>query len=494
MNDSPTPAPARESMTSRVFNNWISLTGGVITAASLFAFLLLFIIDSLAHLSNPYVGVLTYLVAPGFLFAGLGLVLLGFWLQRRQARRMGAQQSLTIDFSRARDRKLLAGFVGAALVFLLLTALGSYQTYHFTESVTFCGQVCHEVMEPEFVTYQNSPHARVSCAQCHIGPGADWYVRSKLSGAYQVYATLANKYPRPVPTPIKNLRPAEETCEQCHWPRKFSGNLDRTYAYYLSDPTNTPFTVRMLLRVGGGHPATGPVEGIHWHMSVGKKVEYFAADESRQKIPWIRFTDDQGVVTEYRAPKFTNSIDPKQIRVMDCIDCHNRPAHSYRPPNEALNLAIRLGRIDATLPFIKSNSLWLLTQRYTNATETTQKIATTLDQLYPKDPRGQKAIAVVQQIYRENFFPKMKASWKEYPNNIGHMNWPGCFRCHDGDHKTADGKRSVKASNCDACHLIVAQGAGKDLELLTAKGLKFAHPGDELDENPQCHECHNGGM
>jgi nitrate/TMAO reductase-like tetraheme cytochrome c subunit len=495
MNDNPDGPGEARSLTSRLVGNWVSLTGAVVGGASLFAFLLLFVLDSLAHSSNPYIGVLTYLIAPGFLFTGLGLILVGLWLQRRQeVKATGARQSLRIDFSRARDRRLLVGFGSAAIAFLLLTALGSYQTYHFTESVTFCGQVCHEVMEPEFVTYQNSPHARVSCAQCHIGPGANWYVRSKLSGAYQVYATLANKYPRPVPTPVKNLRPAEETCEQCHWPQKFVGNLDRTYAYYLTDETNTPFTVRMLLRVGGGHPSAGPVEGIHWHMSVGKKVEYYATDEGRQKIPWIRFTDENGVVSEYRAPKFTNTVDPRQVRIMDCIDCHNRPAHIFRPPNEALNLAIRLGRIDATLPFIKSNSLWLLTQRYTNTTEALQKIATTLDRFYPQDARAQKAIPVVQQVYRENFFPKMKASWKEYPNNIGHMNWPGCFRCHDGQHRTADGKKTVRASNCDACHLIVAQGAGTELESLHAKGLKFAHPGDELDENPQCHECHNGGL
>jgi len=200
------------------------------------------------------------------------------------------------------------------------------------------------------------------------------------------------------------------------------------------------------------------------------------------------------LVTEYRTPRFTNSIDPKLIRVMDCIDCHNRPAHIFRPPNEALNLALHLGRMDTSLPFVKSNSLWLLTQTYTTEAEALQKIATALDALYPKDPRASRAIEVVQKIYRENFFPKMKADWKTYPNNIGHMNWPGCFRCHDGTHKSVDGKKSVKASDCNACHLILAQGSGKDLETLSAQGLAFAHPGDELDPNPQCHECHNGGM
>ena len=171
------------------------------------------------------------------------------------------------------------------MLFLLISALGSYQTYHFTESVNFCGQACHGVMKPEYVTYLHWPHARVSCAECHIGKGAGWYVRSKLSGTYQVYATMANKYPRPIPTPVKNLRPAQETCEECHWPQKFVGNLERTYNYFLSDETNTPFTVRMLMHVGGGDPTHGPVGGIHWHMNVGNKVEYLATDEARQKIP-----------------------------------------------------------------------------------------------------------------------------------------------------------------------------------------------------------------
>ena len=160
--------------------------------------------------------------------------------------------------------------------FLLISALGSYQTYEYTESVQFCGQACHTVMKPEMTAYLHGPHARVACAQCHIGPGATWYVRSKLSGTYQVYATLFNKYPRPIPTPVKNLRPAQETCNQCHWPKEFVGDLDRTYHYFLGDKTNTPYSVRLILKVGGGDPTHGPVGGIHWHMSIADKVEYIA--------------------------------------------------------------------------------------------------------------------------------------------------------------------------------------------------------------------------
>jgi hypothetical protein len=505
MNEQPAAAAQTTQTRASLFRNWTSLTGLVIVVASLFSFLLLFLIDAFSHGTNPYLGVLTYLVVPLFLVVGVLFTVLGLlWRRHRLAKDGGPTPRLQIDLHRPRDRRLMGFFLGGSVVFLLLAAMGSYQTYHFTESVTFCGQACHQVMSPEMTAYTNGPHARVSCAECHIGAGAGWYVRSKLSGAYQVYATLANKYPRPIPTPIKNLRPAQETCEHCHWPKKFVGNLDRTYSYYLTDPTNTPFTVRLLLKVGGGDPTHGPVEGIHWHMNVGHRIEYISAklekdgrwatDESRQKIPWVRMTDFQGVVTEFRTARFTN--DPKmfEVRPLDCMDCHNRPAHAFTPPNTALNLAIQLGQIDASLPSVKSNALWVLTQAYRDEQEALQKIATTLHNRYPDEPRARAAIEAVQRIYKQNFFPQMKIDWKKYPNNIGHMYWPGCFRCHDGLHKTPDGKQSIKASDCNACHVIMAQGVGKELEKLGAKGLKFDHPGGDLDPNPQCQECHTGGL
>jgi hypothetical protein len=163
--------------------------------------------------------------------------------------------------------------------------MGSYHTYHFTESVEFCGEACHTVMKPELTSYLHSPHARVACAECHIGKGAEWYVRSKLSGTYQVYATLAHKYPTPIPTPVKNLRPAQETCEQCHWPKKFVGNLDRTISYLSPGPDQhalfDPFVAQSRRR----DPTHGPVGGIHWHMNVGNKIEYVATDRRAKKFP-----------------------------------------------------------------------------------------------------------------------------------------------------------------------------------------------------------------
>ena len=465
--------------------------GFVVMIGSAFSFFLLLLLDALAHFANPYIGIFTSLVCPGFLVIGALLAGLGALLRHRQiVQASGPLPVLRIDLTRPRDRRLFGFFLTGGVLFLLVSAIASYQSYQFTESVQFCGQACHGVMKPEYVTYLHSPHARVACAECHIGKGASWYVRSKLSGTYQVYATMADKYPRPIPTPVKNLRPAQETCEECHWPKKFVGNLERTFVHFLGDETNTQFTVRMLLHVGGGDPTHGPVGGIHWHMNVGYRIDYIATDPERQKIPWVRMTDSQGVVTEFRSPRYTNCVNEAEVRRMDCMDCHNRPAHRYQTPDEAVNLAMAMGQIDRGLHYIKTNALYALTRPYSTEAQACQGIATLLAERYPDDPRIRPTIDAVQEIYTNNFFPEMKASWRQYPDNIGHKDWPGCFRCHDGLHKTADGSRTIKANDCTTCHTILAQGNGTELDLLSPTGQKFKHPGDEVDG--ACNDCHDG--
>lgn len=473
------------------------MTGLVIVVGSIFSAALLFVLDLLAKSSNPYLGILTYFVAPGFLFLGLSLVLIGMLLERRKHGGRGVwAPRMVIDFSKPRERRNIALFGIATVVFLLISAVGSYHTYHFTESVTFCGQACHTVMEPELVTYQHGPHARVGCVECHIGPGATWFVKSKLSGSYQLYAVAFNKFPRPIPTPVKNLRPAQETCEQCHWPKKFSGNLDRVYSSFLADETNTHYTARMMIKVGGGDPSRGAPGGIHWHMNIDNKVEYYTPDEQRQKIPWVRVTSSSGKVTEYRSGSFTNDVPADQIRRMDCIDCHNRPAHKYQSPNHAVNLALSLGSLDPKLPWLKSNAVYALTMPYTNRVQASNSIVAYVAAKYPPEtfPARQpveQAAKTLQEIYSVNFFPEMKASWKAYPDNIGHKDWMGCFRCHDDKHKSPDG-RVVKGSECNDCHTILAQGNGAELDQLTPAGQKFKHPGDEVDG--ACNDCHTGGL
>ncbi len=492
MSDAP---PVRPPESRSHFKNWLSLAGAITALGSLFAFVFLVAIDSFARERNPYVGILTYLVAPAFLILGLGLILAGWWVQRRHAARHpgGEVPPLSIDLSRRRDRRFLVVFGSAAIVFLLLTAFGSYQTYHFTESVEFCGQTCHGVMRPEATTYRHSAHARVSCAECHIGAGASWYVKSKISGTYQVYATLFRKYERPIKTPIRNLRPAQETCERCHWPEKFTGNLDRTYVHFLSNAPNTPYTVRLSLRVGGGEAGGGFFGGIHWHMNVANRVEYYASDPQRQTIPWIRMTAlGTGEVRVYRAADFKGEPPPGAIRVMDCIDCHNRPAHAFDTANEAVETGMALGRISPRLPAVKRTAVAALTASYPDNDRALEGIATALRAKYREAEDLPATIAAVQRIYQENFFPGMKADWRTYPNNIGHKNWPGCFRCHDNKHRTADGQATIRSSDCTACHTILAQGRGEDLLRLTPAGAKFQHPGGDYDSDLACSDCHNG--
>lgn len=479
-----------------LFRNWISLSGLVIALGSFFSFLLLFAMDAMQQSRNPYLGILTFVVAPAFLILGLILTGVGWLLARRRlakSTRDMVPPLLGIDMARPRDRRLLTAFVLGAAVFLLLSAMGSYRTYHFSESVQFCGQTCHQPMKPEFTTYQHSPHAKVECTACHVGPGVTSFVQAKLNGVRQLVGTISGNYSRPIESP-RNLRPAQVICEQCHWPQKYVGNLDRTYTHFLSDETNTPVTIRMLLKVGGGDPTHGPMGGIHWHMNLANKVEYITTNGNRQVIPWVRLTDDQGKVTEFRTESFKGDPASFSIRRIDCMDCHNRPAHQFRSPQDAVDLAMSLGRIDATIPLLKSNLVDVLTKTNATEAEALRNIESLLRARYAKESRIDGVIKVAQQIYSDNFFPEMKADWRAYPDNIGHMNFPGCFRCHDGQHKTADGKRKIEASDCNSCHLILAQGTGVQIAQLAPSGKKFVHPDASSEgDQPNCTDCHSSG-
>ena len=413
-----TPSPKKIPRLSPKFQNWVSLSGAVVSTASLFAFVFLFAIDVLSHHGNPYMGILAYLVSPMFFLLGAALFFLGAWIHRRKTRDGSIPQAFTIDLTRQADKRAFAGFITGAVLFLLITAMGSYNTYHYTESVNFCGQACHAPMKPEYTAYLNSAHARVACTECHVGPGAEFYVKSKINGVHQLYCVAINQYQRPIKTPLKNMRPAQETCEQCHWPKKFVGDTERTFTHYLSDETNPPFTVRLSMKVGGADPSHGPTGGIHWHMNVANKIEYVATDAQRQIIPWVRVTAPDGKVTEFRVKGFKDNPGHEATRSMDCMDCHNRPAHNFKPPNDAVDLAMTLGEIDATIPWVKSNAVAVLVQNYATEPEALSKIDASLRNTYKSSPRVDRLVAAVQKIYAMNFFPDMKSRWKAYPNNI----------------------------------------------------------------------------
>lgn len=492
MNPSPT-APGKRALN---FKNWISLAGLIVAAGSIFSFIFLWAMSLMSGDGNQYLGILTWIVAPIFLITGLIMIFVGWFINRRRVAKMtpdGAFPLLTIDLSRRSDRRNLMLFMIGGAVFLLLSAFGSYQTYHYSESVEFCGTLCHTVMQPEFEAYRRGEHARVKCVECHVGGGPDFYVKAKLNGARQLYSLAFDKYSRPIPTPIHNLRPAQDTCEQCHWPERFTGNLERRYDHVLSNEENTPYSIRLLLKVGGAADKQGPVGGIHWHMSKDNKVEYYATDERRQDISWVRVTLADGTVRVYRKGEYADTPPATALRSMDCVDCHTRPAHNFEAPNDLVEQSLQHGRISNTLPAIKKVAVEALTAEYATTGQAMESIDRAIRTAYEDVPEARTTAAEVQSLYRGSFFPEMKSDWRAYPNNIGHKNWSGCFRCHNDELLFGGQTLTITQNDCNSCHTILAQGRGDQLTQLAPAGVEFQHPeGDTL--GLLCSDCHNGGI
>ena len=489
-----------------VFYNWISAVGAVLAVVSFSIIVLLILIDLYVKQTTIYLGLVTFMLLPTFLVTGLVLIAVGALVERRR-QAFGIESAfpteIYIDLRNLRHRNAVMIWTVGTGIFLLASSVGSYKLYKETESTEFCGQLCHSVMHPEFIAYQGSPHARVECVECHIGPGADWFVKSKLSGAYQVYATLADIYPRPVPTPITNLRPARETCEQCHWPEKFFEARKVVNPHFLSDEGNTPYPVTMLINIGGTSEHTGEAEGIHWHVSGVNKMEYIARDAARQDIAWVRMThgpENQVVYADSEDPLSEEEIAKAEIRTMDCIDCHNRPAHIYDDPSRFINVAIAADEIPSSLPFIKKTAVEACMQEYESTADAMEGIREYLTTFYQENYNTdisqsrdlEKAIVGVQHAFSENIFPSMKVTWEHYPDNIGHMTSIGCDRCHDGKHTSADGR--TISNECQICHTIMAQGPPENFVFAnSAEGLAFRHPVD-IDEawlETGCFECHS---
>ncbi len=493
----------------RLTHNRISYIGAIGAIFVGISILLMFITNSILEDTNPYFGILLYVIMPTALIFSLILIPIGMireWHRWRHSDKPVPVKWPIIDLNRGGHRNAMMVFVFGTIGFVLVSSFGVYQAYHFSESVEFCGTTCHTVMNPQYTAYQESPHAKVPCASCHVGYGAGWYAKSKLSGAYQVYAAIANRFPRPIPTPIKNLRPAQETCEQCHWPEKTYGAQQRQFNHYMYDKENTLWKINMLIKTGGGDPQSEHASGIHWHMNIGVEIEYIPRDEKRQDIPWVRVTDKlTNRVTIYQDTD--NPMDPAKIetakkRKMDCLDCHNRPSHVFRTADYAIDKMISARKIDRRIPEIKRIAVEAMSAEYPDKKTALMDIANYIsthyrnqnDSLYRAMRTSiDKSIVAVQEAYSKNIFPEMKVRWTEYPNNIGHFTNVGCMRCHAGNHESEDGLKITH--DCNACHTILAEGTGEDYEATTSPdGLEFRHP-EDIDEawrEMGCYECHDG--
>ncbi len=497
-------AQADDSRSSAgLFRNWISFVGMAIGLAAIISIGLLVLIELTSEGDNPYTVLVTYILLPGVLVFGLFIAGVGALLERRRRRKdpsAGVKPFPILDLNDASRRRSFLIFASLTFIFLFISAFGSYRAFEYTESVAFCGQQCHDVMKPEFVAYGSSPHARVRCVECHVGGGAEWYVRAKLNGMHQLYAVTFRTYNRPIETPVHNMRPANDTCAKCHWSEKYIGDQLRVFDHYGFDENNTPNRTRMLLKVGGGGE-NAELGGIHWHMNIANEITYASADEKRQDIRWVRLKDRDGKITEFTSkerPSTAAEIASMPKRQMDCIDCHNRPAHIYLSPNEAVDRALSAGRLDPDLPFIKAKAVEALSGQYETNDQALAAISQSIEGFYRTNygeiysTRGDsvsRAVAEIKLIYQSNFFPEMKTNWSSHINNIGHYNAQGCFRCHDGRMSSPDGR--VIRNECSICHTTIDQ---------TFRGVTttppnniFKHPVELGDKNTaQCAACHKG--
>lgn len=489
------------------YYNFISYVGSAIAGISFLLILFMVILTSFIEETNPYLGILLLLIFPTILLMGLVLIPIGMWIKSKKAKRTHISlkdSKFILDLNIKRHRNATIVFMVGTFFFLFFTGIGSYELYHFSESVEFCGTVCHEVMKPEYVAYQNSPHAKVTCGQCHIGSGAEWFVKAKISGMYQVYSVLANKFPTPIPTPIENLRPARETCEQCHWPQKFYSNSLNCEKYYLTDEENTEWEIHLKMNTGSSNGVSGLDDGIHWHINSNIQIDYIATDKKREIIPWVRYvnleTGDTVIYNSQEEQLTEEARDTLHLRTMDCMDCHNRPAHNYLTPATFVNNAMASGKVSKELPEIKLLAMELFAMEFNNTDTALLTIENNVWNFYkdnyPEIADSMKqtitnSIAGLQKSYSLNMFPEMKANWDAYPDHIGHMEFNGCFRCHNDQHMAENGK--VISKDCNLCHSILVQGTGSEKEYATLQDtLEFRHPIDidEMWKESLCSDCH----
>ena len=487
--------------------NWLTIIGSIIAGINLGIIILLFIISTIFDMESTNLGLFIYVILPGFMILGLILIPAGMIRERKIQSKMSDKSEARlprIDLNDPRHKNAFVIFTIATVIILFLSTLGSFEAYHITESVEFCGTLCHEVMEPEYTAYQKSPHANVTCVECHVGSGASWYVKSKISGLRQIYAVMTNDFSRPIETPLHDLRPAMETCEKCHWPEKFYSRSLRTIKYFMTDPENSEWDIILQMKTGPEYSELGLQEGIHWHINPLIDVSYKSENDKREIITWVKYTDKiTGKVNIYRNENITvsdSSLALSESKSMDCIDCHNRPSHIYRSPAAYFDEAMITGAISQEIPSIKQVSMGILGEKFTDKDTALMKIKEGINSYYKSEFAGfysankpliEKAIDAIQKGFSQNTFPSMKVSWDVYPDHIGHQESEGCFRCHNDQFISESGR--IISKDCNLCHTIIGQGKPGMMTYTTIKdSLEFEHPVDIGTDwkDISCSECH----
>jgi NapC/NirT cytochrome c family protein len=437
----------------------VAITGAVIATAAAVVFIAL-TIGIVAGLfeHNPYAGLVVFVAVPALLVAGLLLVPLGMWLQRRKVERdpNAAGDWPILDFRRASVRRTALAITALTAANVVIILLAGYGSLHWMESPQFCGQVCHTPMHPQFTAWSGATHARVACVDCHIGEGAAAFVHAKLNGVRQMVHVMTNAVPAPIP-PGAEMPPGAQarTCGACHRPGRAAGDRIRTIREYADDESNSETTTTLLMHVGGG--SSSP-RSIHWHADPSVRIEYVATDAERQMIPYVKVTDAKGQMKEYRAPDTTDqAIGGGTRRTMDCVDCHNTVGHPIAATSEqAVDRALAAMPESRKLPFARREGVRLVKESYPSQDEALSAIDRELRKFYASrhgsadDAALARTVAAVQEAYRRNVFPSMKVTFGSYPDNRGHVTSNGCFRCHDDSHEAKDGSKI--SGDCEYCH------------------------------------------
>ena len=348
------------------------------------------------------------------------------------------------------ERRLLM-WIGIVVVVSAAAVTGAYHFDQFTEGDVFCGKLCHP-NRPEYITHEVSPHANVECGECHIGPGLWPKVEAKIFGTAELVSLVANSYERPIDLPVERARPAEEICEQCHSAQQPYAGRILEKSRYAQDEANSETVTRMLIRMDES--------GAHWH--IDHPVWYLALDDEGQEIVQVEVQDESGGAVTYQAPDRPATSGELTKQEMECTDCHNRAAHQFRNPEELVDLALAAGIIDRGLPYVKRESMALLSGSYPTQEEGIEAMAG-LSEVYrsefpdayaAKQSAVEEATGALQAIYHQTVFPEMNLTWDSYPDNVGHIDSPGCFRCHGSEMVNAQGE--AVPANCTLCHSVPA--------------------------------------
>ena len=443
-------------------NNLLSLIGGALTTASALVLIGFWIVTIFGHggPANPYIGIVLDLFLPGLFVVGLAMIPLGIWLRRRQLAAAGQLPSAypQIDLRNPVFRHGIEVVVIATFINFVILGTASYRGVAFMDSPHFCGQSCH-VMAPQWGAYRESPHSHVDCVQCHVGSGFKSYVHAKVNGTKQLIEVTFHRWPTPIHANLNALRPARETCEECHSPTRFIGEKLLVKTTFGDDEKNSMTRTVLVLHLGGVD-SVSHFTGIHGHHL--NNFEYVATDSTLQNIISVTATNPDGSKTEYISSDQKGPVQGVR-RTMDCMDCHNQATHVFQTAEEAVDEAMLDGTPSPDLPFVHKEGLQLIQATYASQAEAGAKITAGFDDFYrtqyPQTWSSQRALVDagarrLVAIYDRNVFPSMKVTWGTYPNNIGHLAYPGCFRCHDGNHTSKDGK--TLSNDCSLCHNLLA--------------------------------------